>query len=125
MSSLQLEEIPFEFEGKTYLLRANMAVLEEVQEAHGGDLGAALDPNRSLSSVTEFLAAMLNDYADEQGWPERFTKKQIARKFSMGTLTRSGMVNQVMGLVLRSMVSGTDSGEDPKPDEAPPANEGN
>ena len=36
--SLKLEEIPFKFEGKTYQLRCNMAVLEEVQEENGGDL---------------------------------------------------------------------------------------
>ena len=30
--SLKLEEVPFEFEGKTYMLRCNMAVLEEIQD---------------------------------------------------------------------------------------------
>ena len=34
--SLKLEQIPYEFEGKTYMLRCNMAVLEDIQEAHGG-----------------------------------------------------------------------------------------
>lgn len=124
--SLRLEEIPYEFEGKTYMLRANMAVLEAIQEAHGGNLDEVMESANPIGSVMEFLAAMLNDYADEQGWPERFTKKQVARKFSMADLTKSGLVSKVMGLVIRSMTVPTDAGEDPaEPDAQPPESTGN
>ena len=80
--SLKLEQFPYEFEGKTYMLRCNMAVLEDIQDAHGGNLEEALDPDHAINSAVEFLTAMLNDYADEQGWPERFTIKQVKRKLS-------------------------------------------
>ena len=129
--SLKLEEVPFEFEGKTYMLRCNMTVLEEIQDAHDGNLGEALDPNRSIRSATEFLTAMLNDYADEQGWPERFTRKQLARKLSFGErLNGTPIYNQVMSMVYRAMSPQTSAGQqsekDPEtPDDNPPENSGN
>lgn len=124
---LKLEEVPFEFEGKTYMLRCNMAVLEEIQDAHGGDIGTALDPDHAIKSAVEFLTAMLNDYADEQGWPERFTRKQVSRRLSFGELA-NGLTSQIMGMVVRSMAvpgktpqaSATDA-----PDDNPPENSGN
>ena len=129
--SLKLEEVPFEFEGKTYMLRCNMAVLEEIQDAHGGDLSEALDPDHAIKGATEFLAAMLNDYADEQGWPERFTRKQVARKLSFGELA-NGLTAQIMGMVIRSMAVPGTAAAAPAPDAAPetpdetlPENSGN
>ena len=125
--SLKLEEVPFEFEGKTYMLRCNMAVLEEIQDAHGGDLGKALDPDRAIKSAVEFLTAMLNDYADEQGWPERFTRKQVARKLSFGELA-NGLTAQIMGMVVRSMAVPGKAAQTQKPetpDDIPPENSGN
>ena len=129
--SLRLEELPYEFEGKTYMLRCNMAVLEEIQEAHGGDLGAALDPQKAVRSAVEFLTAMINDYADEQGWPERFTRKQVARRISFGEMA-SGLTAEIMAMVMRSMaVPGTAAAAPAPdaapetPDETPPENSGN
>lgn len=132
--SLKLEEVPFEFEGKTYMLRCNMTVLEEIQDAHDGNLSEALDPERAIRSATEFLTAMLNDYADEQGWPERYTRKQVARKLSFGELA-NGLTAQIMGMVIRSMAVPGKAAAEPvtsfpgaapeAPDETPPENSGN
>lgn len=125
--SLKLEEVPFEFEGKTYMLRCNMAVLEEIQDAHDGNLGEALDPERAIRSATEFLTAMLNDYADEQGWPERYTRKQVSRKLSFGELA-NGLTAQIMGMVIRSMAVPGKAAQNPEPetpDDIPPENSGN
>lgn len=122
MRDLRLEEIPFDFDGKTYMLRCNMNVLADVQDVYGGQIGTALAGNKPTRSVLEFLTAMLNDYAEEQGWPERYTSREVGRKFAPGTLP----VVEIMGLVTRSIappqeVSGTDTenqtaadaGEDP------------
>ena len=125
--SLKLEEVPFEFEGKTYMLRCNMAVLEEIQDAHGGDLNEALDPDHAIKGATEFLTAMLNDYADEQGWPERYTRKQVTRKLSFGELA-NGLTAQIMGMVIRSMAVPGKDAQNPEPetpDDIPPENSGN
>ena len=80
MSGVKMSEVPFELDGKKYRLRCNMNVLADVQEAYGGDFMESLDSKRSMKGILEFLAAMLNDYADEKEWPERFTAKQLGRK---------------------------------------------
>ena len=125
--SLRLEQIPYEFEGKTYMLRCNMAVLEYIQDAHGGNLAEALDPDHAIHSAVEFLTAMLNDYADEQGWPERYTIKQVKRKLSFGEIATT-LTSQIMGMVIRSMAPpGKAAPETPEidPEDNPPENSGN
>ena len=125
--SLKLEQVPYEFEGKTYMLRCNMAVLEDIQEAHGGDLGEALNPDKAINSAVEFLTAMLNDYADEQGWTERYTIKQVKRKLSFGEISH-GLTKQIMGMVIRSMAPPGMNAPEPTPEdpeENPPENSGN
>lgn len=77
---IRLKETPFELDGKTYTLRCNMNVLADVQEACGGSLDSAMRPSTSLKSCLIFLAAMLNDSADENGWPERFTARELGRR---------------------------------------------
>lgn len=96
--SIKMESLPFEYKGKTYRLRCNMNVLSDVQDLHDGDIGAALNEKRPLVSILEFLAAMMNDYADEMGWTERFTARQLGRE-----LTRPELPN-VMGLVVSSLL---------------------
>lgn len=125
--SLKLEQIPYEFEGKTYMLRCNMAVLEDIQEAHGGDLGEALNSEKAINSAVEFLTAMLNDYADEMGWPERYTIKQVKRKLSFAEISY-GLTSQIMGMVIRSMAPAGKTAPDPTPVDPegnPPENSGN
>lgn len=99
MRDIRLEEIPFELDGKTYLLRCNMNVLADVQEAFGGTIGGALSGESVNRSVMEFMAAMLNDYADEQGWPDRFTARQLGRMLPLHVVKRL----DIMGLVTRSI----------------------
>jgi len=127
MSDLRLEELPFEFEGKTYLLRANMNVLADVQEVYGGAITDALTDGRPYRSVMEFLAAMMNDYAEEMGWPERFTRKSLGRKLSQGQVP----MKEIFGLVTRAIippqaVSGADTEEQTAEDSAEdPGDSGN
>ena len=97
--SLRLEELPFEFEGKTYLLRVNMNVLADVQEIYGGTITDALTGRQPYRSVTEFLVAMMNDYAEEMGWPERFTRRSLGRKLGPSQLP----VKEIFGLVTRAI----------------------
>lgn len=99
MRDIRLEEIPFEFEGKTYMLRVNMNVLADVQEIYGGTITDALTGGKPYRSVTEFLAAMMNDYADEMGWPERFTRRSLGRKLGPNQLP----AKEIFGLVTRAI----------------------
>lgn len=101
---IRLEEMPFELEGKKYLLRCNMNVLADVQEAMGGDFGAALDPSNSFRSLSVFLAAMLNDYADEMGWEERWDARSLGRKL----MKHQVPADEIMRLVVASMAAPAD-----------------
>ena len=99
MRDIRMEELPFEFDGRRFLLRCNMNVLADVQERFDGSIMEALSGGNPMQSVLEFTAAMLNDYADEQGWPERYTAKDVGRK----TAFKNFPFREIMGLVTRSM----------------------
>ena len=120
--SIRLEEKPFELEGKTYVLRCNMAVLDALQDAHEGDFGKLFElPVRQCA--VEVLTAMLNDYAEEQGWPERWTENVVRRKVNMAMIQEA----DVIGLVRRALIppkaeNDTSSGADAPPS---PRGEGN
>jgi len=94
---IRLEEKPFELEGKRYLLRCNMAVLETVEEQHG-DMEELMKLSIRQSSL-ELLAAMLNDYAEEQGWEERWMPTLLKRKISYAMLMKLDLV----GMLFRSL----------------------
>ena len=111
MSDIRLEEVPFTIEDKTYLLRCNMNVLADVQEYYGGDFASALDGKSTMKSALVFLAAMLNDYADDQGWEERFSAKSLGRLYNLKDLP----IDKIMALVVRSIT----------PEPASPDNSGN
>ena len=103
-----MEELPFEFDGKLFQLRCNMNVLADVQGVYNGSISEALSGDNPMQSVLEFTAAMLNDYADEKGWPERYTAKDVGRKLTFGDLP----MRDIMGLVTRAMTP-ADSVSDP------------
>ena len=87
---IRLEEKPFELEGKRYLLRCNMAVLEAIEELHG-DFDAIMNlPVRTAS--LDLLQLMLNDYADEQGWDEQWTAAKLKRRISYAMLMELDLV---------------------------------
>ena len=76
---IRLKIEPFELNGKVYNLCCHMNVLADVQEAFGGDFLSALRNPAALKTALTFLAAMINDCADTNGWPERFTAKELGR----------------------------------------------
>ena len=100
---IRLKTIPFAFQGKTYSLCCNMNVLADVQEAFSGDLDRALQRGSSVRSVLEFLAAMLNDSADSNGWDERFTARQLGRM--LPAVKNQELFTMVMDLVANSCAS--------------------
>ena len=87
-------EVAGRFDGRDWVLRGNNNVLAEVQEINGGDFGPILSTKRTLKSILQLLAAMLNDYADEQKWVDekgfaiRYTEKQLGRRLSLATVNR-------------------------------------
>lgn len=111
MKDIRIKELPFELEGKTYMLRCNMNVLADIQDAYNGEIGEALSGKSTYKSLLTFLAAMLNDYADDMGWSERWTVKALGRRFRLKDLP-SG---ELMDLVVDSLT--------PDKEESTPAEE--
>ena len=75
MEDIKPREVAWRFDGRDWVLRCNNNVLAEVQEINGGDFSPILSRKRTLKSVLQLLAAMLNDYADE---PKCVTLTQTA-----------------------------------------------
>lgn len=116
MIDMRLERVPFEFDGHTYQLCCNMNVLADVQDAFGGEIIEALSSKSSVRSLMEFLAAMLNDSADEQGIEVRYTSRQVGRMLAPA---RMGEVKAiVMRLVRKAMSADTEL----SPEEDAPKN---
>lgn len=103
---IRLMQATYEYGGKTYLLRCNMAVVADVQEECGGDLLSALDHKSSLRSKLMFLAAMMNDYADEQGWPDRFSWRKLGRTVHL----QDSVLQDVSRLVAAEILKAPDEG---------------
>ena len=118
---IRLKEYPWRFDGRDWVLRCNNNVLAEVQELNGGDLRPILSTKRTMKSVLQLLAAMLNDYADEQrylgadGFPITYTDKQLGRRLSLSA--QNAVAPKVMELVIRAVQSDEASAGDAPADE--------
>lgn len=94
MEDIKPREVAWRFDGRDWVLRCNNNVLAEVQIINGGDFSPILSLKRTLKSVLQLLAAMLNDYADEQKWVDEkgfaitYTEKQLGRRLSLDTIER-------------------------------------
>lgn len=109
MSDVRMPSVPFEHGGKQWQLRCNFNVLADVTEEYMGVLPDPFDQATQLKVCLSFLAAMLNDYADEQGWPERYTAKALGRELGADTAV---LLRVVMPLVVQSVFARTEKTED-------------
>ena len=104
MEDIKPREVAWRFDGRAWVLRCHNNVLAEGQESNGGDFSPILSRKRTLKSVLQLLAAMLNDYADEQKWVDekgfaiQYTEKQLGRRLSLGTIER--LAPDVMRMVI-------------------------
>ena len=96
--SLRLEEKRIEVDGKTYVLRCNMAVLDALETAYGSFQAVMELPVREGQAA--ILAAMLNDYAEDMGWEQSWTAKKIKKRFPYSVL----LDLDIMGLFTRAVV---------------------
>ena len=123
MSGGKRRESPLELAGKRYRLRGNMNVLADVQEEYDGDFMESLNGKKAMKGILVFLAAMLNDYADEMGWPERFTAKQLGRRLHQDEIPGVKIMALVTEAVLPRVKEKNQ--EAPEPDEGSEENLGN
>jgi len=61
--------------------------------------------------VLDFLAAMMNDYAESQNWQIRYTGRELGRDLSWQEF------QQVQELVMDLVTSAISSGDEEAPDE--------
>ena len=121
--SIQLEEKRREICGKSYVLHVNMSVLERVVEKYGGDVDKLM-ATRKNEAMAEILAAMLNDYAEDQGWDQDWTPKKVKKYFSVAML----LDLDVLGMFFRAMTPPNTDNAKAKPERdttADPENSGN
>lgn len=116
MEDIKPREVAWRFDGRDWVLRCNNNVLAEVQEINGGDFAPILSTKRTLKSILQLLAAMLNDYADEQKWVDEkgfaitYTEKQLGRCLPLSALNK--LAPKVMELAIRA-VRADEAGETP------------
>ena len=102
---IRIPTMPFEFNGKEYTLCCNMNVLADVQEAYNGNLMRALVNPGSVKSSMTFLTAMLNDCADSNSWPERYTVRQVGRMLGGNPENVKMLSSQIAGFIRKSMTT--------------------
>lgn len=93
MITLRLEEKPIQIGDRTYILRMNMSVLERIQVACDGQINALMKKSMYDGNAIT-VAAMLNDYAEDQHWDQDWTDKKVKKLFTpavMKMLDVSGM----------------------------------
>lgn len=116
MEDIKPREVAWRFDGRNWVLRCNNNVLAEVQEINGGDFAPILSTKRTLKSILQLLAAMLNDYAEEQRWTDEdglaitYTEKQLGRRLPLSALNK--LAPKVMELAIRA-VRADEAGEAP------------
>ena len=100
---VRLPTMPFLFDGKEFTLCCNMNVLADDQEAYGGsNMKALLNPS-SIKASMAFLAAMLNDCAETNGWEERYTPRQVGRMLGANPENVKLVTGQIGRFIRQSM----------------------
>ena len=123
MITLRLEEKPIQIGERTYTLRMNMSVLERIQAVCDGQIAELLKKNvYDGNAIT--VAAMLNDYAEDQHWEQDWTDRKVKKLFTPAMMK----MLDVTGMFFRAMTPETEEGaaktaadgpktEETKPDE--------
>ena len=93
MITLRLEEKPIQIGERTYTLRVNMSVLERIQEECGGQLKDLMQKSMYDGNAIT-MAAMLNDWAEDQHWEQDWTVK---RETDPGQKTEDGNPDENSG----------------------------
>lgn len=121
MITLRLEEKPIQIGDRTYVLHMNMSVLERIQEACGGEIKGLMHKNMYDGNAIT-VAAMLNDYAEDQGWEQDWTDRKVKKLFNpamMKMLDVTGMFFRAMSPEKKENAAPADGPktEETKPDE--------
>lgn len=113
MVDVRPKTMDIELKGKTYRLVCNMNVLADVQAQNDGNLSGLLKSRETIRSSLQFLAAMVNEAANANGWPERYTAKELGRELSWAQFTEiSGQIKALVAAAIVSPEADADSAEE-------------
>ena len=101
-----MPEMQLSFEGREYTLRCNLCVYAAVSKQCGGDLMSLFTGDKALEGSLIWLAAMMNDYAEDQDWTDYvpYTAKQLMKKISPNDRQ---LLEDVINLVFKSLIGKT------------------
>lgn len=103
MEDIREKKVPYEYEGKTYELQCNFYVLADIVEEFGTIPELInMSAGRKMKTFPSLLAAMMNDYADSQGWPERVTGREVAMKINCSKIPTQ-LILDVTNLVVNAL----------------------
>ena len=113
---IRLQEKKFHFKDRDYILRCNMNVIADVQEACGGNIFRVIDDKSTLKGVLIWLAAMMNDYADEQGWEDYtpYTGRSLGRELTIADIPQIDVMSLVRSALFaeKAKDAGADVGDE-------------
>ena len=96
--TIKLEEKSIELGGKKYVLHVNMSVLDRLQETCGGEINLLMQ--KSLNDgMVDIMAAMLNDWCEDQGWEQDWTPRKVKKYFTVAMRREL----DVLGMFVRGM----------------------
>lgn len=90
---LRIEERRLEVEGRTYVLRCNMAVLDALEATYGDFQAVMALPIREATAA--ILAAMLNDCAEDRDWPTDWTARKVKKAFPYAALLELDIIGML------------------------------
>lgn len=97
--SLRLETKPFEWKGRTYPLRCNMAVLETLQDGPGkGEIGN-LFKIPTITVVFEILKAMIDDAREDDPSLPEVSMRELKKAFSPAEIAELGVLRMFTAAV--------------------------
>ena len=113
MEDIRLKTTTWQFAEREWQLCCNMNVLADVQAIYG-DLGSALSGENTVRSVLDFLACMMNDWADTQGWQVRYTGRELGRALDWQSFQT---VQAIVMELVTSAISPAEGDADPEDPE--------
>ena len=103
MEDIRLKPKTFLLDGKRFELCATFNTLADIEEAFGS-LGAFLRTRSLMKGCRVALASMMNDYAEAQGWPERYTPTQAGRLLPTAADEVTQTAADILGLVREAIL---------------------
>lgn len=120
MADIRRKTHSYTLGGKTYELEITYNVLADVEEWYGGNILRALSGPSHGKAALAFVAAAMNQCAEEKGWEERFTPRSLGRLIAPSDYIRfSQFAAELIGEAFPDPEPGTEAPEEAAEDADP------